>query len=182
MNDMKSKWDLAEFLSHRQMPTATVVVYLNEYASHAKVQLQKALARATVEEAEELDRKLAAVEEALQKSRYEIHLEAIPAEMREDIHEKVLKDFPEKFNLLRQPAEDDPTRERVEAETLLLWEACIRKMITPDGREFDNPSAEDIRLLDRGLTSTAKVAIDQSIRELHEAAEQFTVEIKDPDF
>lgn len=181
-NEMMTTWDLGDFLADRQMPTTTVVVYLNEYASHAKAQLLKAHSRASKEEVAELDKKLAEVDKTLEDSRYEIHLTAIPGEMRDDIHRKVLKDFPMKRNFLGQPAEDDPTQERILAENLLLWEACIRKMVAPGGKEFENPAKGDVELLDKKLPMAAKNAIDRAIRELHEDAERFTAEVKSQDF
>lgn len=175
-------WDLAEFIADRQMPEATVVVYLNEYASHAKAQLLKAHAKATGEEAVELDRQLDEVEKQLEASRYEIHLRAIPARMRQNIHSKALSTFPYKRNLLGQPSEDDPTTERINLENNLLWQACISKVVTPSGAEFENPTEGDIELLANGLPVTAQSLIDAQIRELHESAERFTAEVKNPDF
>lgn len=175
-------WDLVEFTADRQMPESTVVVYLNEFASHAKAQLLKAHAKATGPEVEELDKQLAEVEAQLEASKYEIHLRAIPARMRENIHSKAMHTYPFKKNLLGQLAEDDPTAERVNLENNLLWAACISKLITPSGKEFENPSVGDIEMLVNGLPSSAQVAVDTQIRELHEAAERFTAEVKNPDF
>ena len=182
VEELLTTWDLGEFLADRQMPEVTVDVYLNEYASHAKAQLLKAHARATGDEVAELDAKLEEVEKQLEASRYEISLRAIPSEMREDIHKRAVKEFPYKKNFLNQPTEDDPTQERIEFENLLLWQACIRKMVAPNGRVFENPSEGDVKALDKGLPTGAKNALDRAIRELHEDAERFTAEVKNPDF
>lgn len=177
-----SNWDLSAVLAERPMPTAAVTVYLNEYASHAKTQLLKAHSKASGDAVAEIDAKLEQVEEELQKSRYEIHLEAIPADMREDIHARALKEYPPKTNFLGQPSDDDPAVDRIKFENDLLWAACIRKLITPTGQEFTEPSKEDVASLTKGLTATACIQVDKSIRELHEAAEKFTAEAKNPDF
>lgn len=175
-------WDLAEFVADRQQPTAVVNVYLNEYASHAKTQLLKAHGKSTPSEVEELDKQLEEVEAQLEASKYEIHLRAIPARMRQNIHSKAMSTYPAKKNLLGQPAEDDPAEARINLENNLLWQACITKLITPSGQEFENPSEGDIEMLVNGLPSTAQATIDSQIRELHEAAERFTAEVKNPDF
>lgn len=180
--ELMTSWDLGDFLADRQMPESTVVIHLNEFASHAKAQLLRAHAKATGEEVAELDKKLEEVEEALAASRYEIHLRAISSDMREDIHERALEKFPEKRNFLGQPSEDDPTRQRIRFENLLLWQACIRKMVTPKGDVFENPTDGDVEALDTGSPSGAKNMIDRAIRELHEDAERFTAEVKNPDF
>lgn len=177
-----ASWDLAEFLADRQMPETAVVVYLNEYASHAKSKLLKALGTATTEEAVELNKQLDEVEEQLKASRYEIHLRAIPARMRENIHSKALSTYPFKKNLLGQLAEDDPTMDRVMLENNLLWQACITKVVSPSGQAFENPTQGDIEMLVNGLPSSAQVLIDTQIKELHESAERFTAEVKNPDF
>lgn len=183
MNDvMGSNWDLTAMVAERQMPTAEVTVYLNEYASHAKVQLMKALSKASKEEAEELDKKLAEVDAELEKSKYVVHLEAIPARMREDIHSRALHEFPNKRNVLGQPADDDPSIERINFESNLLWEACIRKLVTPTGREFESPGPGDIENLSKGLPAAAAVLIDRTIQNLHQDAERYTAESKNPDF
>lgn len=175
-------WDLAEFLADRQQPTATVTVYLNEYASHAKVQLLKAIGSASTSEEPELSKQLDEVEKQLEASKYEIHLRAIPARMRQNIHSKALSSYPYRKNLLGQLGDDDPTVERVNLENNLLWQACIAKVVTPSGKEFENPTEGDIELLVNGLSSTAQSLIDSQIRELHEEAERFTAEVKNPDF
>src|SRR5690606_15696612 len=137
----------------------------------------KAHAKATGPEVEELDKQLAEVEAQLEASKYEIHLRAIPARMRQNIHSKALSSYPYKKNLLGQLGDDDPTVERVNLENNLLWQACIVKVVTPSGKEFENPTEGDIELLVNGLPVTAQSLIDAQIRELHEEAERFTAEV-----
>lgn len=177
-------WDLVDFIADRQQPTAVVNVYLNEFASHAKAQLLKAHAKATEDEIEALDKQLDEIEAQLEASKYEIHLRAIPARMRENIHSKAMHTYPYKRNLLGQPADDDPTLERIHLENNLLWAACISKLVTPNGTVFENPTEGDIEMLtgENGLSASAQTLIDAQIRELHESAERFTAEVKNPDF
>jgi hypothetical protein len=175
-------WDLAEFSAERQQPTAMVNIYLNEYASHAKSQLVKAQSKASPKEVGEIDKKLAEVEIQIQASKYEIHFEAIPARMREDIHSKAMHEYPNKRNVLGQPSDEDPTVDRIKFENDLLWAACIRKLVTPSGKTFENPTKADVLALSEGMSSSACVLIDRTINGLHQDAERFTAESKNPDF
>lgn len=180
--NVMSNWDLTAVLADRQMPTAVVNVYLNEYASHAKSQLMKAHATAKPEGVEELDAKIAEVDKALQESKYEVHLEAIPSRMREDIHSRALHEYPNKRNVVGQPADDDPTIERIKYENDLLWVACIRKLVTPSGDVFEAPTKDDVTALSSGLSSSACILIDQKIQGLHQDSERYTADSKNPDF
>lgn len=175
------EWDLTEVLVERPQPTDEVPVYLNEVASHAKVALMKAHSRATGEELERIDKELSEVEEALERSKYVIHLRGIPSRMREDINSKALSEFPMKLSVMGY---DDPlnARERNARENLLLWHAQITNVVNPKGQSKKSWTLDEIEKFAATLPTAAQNIIDQRIKALTEASEKFMVESKNPDF
>lgn len=174
-------WDLAEVIAEREQPRTEVVVYLNEFASHAKVQLQKALATETnPEKVAELEKSLADVDQALEESKYTVVLEALPSRMREDINSKAMHDFPLRRNPLGGLAAEDPTRERTNRENNLLIAAMIRDVLNPSGEHKESWTQEEVETFVGRLSSAAQRAIDMAIKQIHTEAELFTAEVKNP--
>lgn len=174
-------WDLAEVIAERKQPRTTVIVYLNEVASHAKTQLERALAtEKDADRVAELEAKLAEVDEALQATKYTVTLEAIPVRFRKDINAEANRQFPYRRNPLGGLANDDPTQERMELENNLLFAAMLRDVENPKGdSKAEWPKEEAFQFIE-ALPASAQKAIDQAMRQLHEDAEKFTAEVKNP--
>lgn len=174
-------WDLAEVVSERKQPTAKVGIYLNEEASHTKVQIMAMYANAKTDEVQVLDDKLEALEKLLESSKYTVHLQGIPARMREDINTQAFVAFPAKPDFLGR---DDPmnARDRQRKEGDLLWLAHITDVVNPRGKSKKDWTEGSIHQFASGLPLAAQNAIDAAIKKLAEDSEKFTVEAQNPDF
>lgn len=181
MSDFGAEWDLGEVLAERAQPTETVEVYLNEVASHAKVQLTKKSAKAAPEEVADLDAALAEVEAQLEKTKYTVHITAVPSRMREDITSKAMAKHPIRPNIMGQ---DDMENARVrrQLENDMIWHAQIVDVVNPAGQSRKSWTFEQIQEFSKALPTAAQNAIDSAIRKLTEDAEKFTTGSQSQDF
>lgn len=174
-------WDLSELLMEREMPKRDVVLYLNEAASYAKVQLEKARAKATPEEVEAIDASLSEVEERLEASKYVVHLTGIPSRHRENLYDKALKKYPVKRDVLDRD-EPENVRLRTRYNNQLLWEAQIESITNPRGEESGSWDIARIMEFEKVLPVKAQQAIDAGILALNTEAEEYTVGAQGVDF
>lgn len=176
-------WDLAEVITERKQPTTEVVVHLNEFASHAKVQIEKALANERdADKVAELEKALEEAEIDLGASKYTITLEAIPVRFRKDINAEANRQFPYRRNPLGGLANDDPTQERMELENNLLFAAMLRDVENPKGdSKAEWPKEEAFQFIE-ALPASGQKAIDQAMRQLHEDAEKHLTGVTNPNF
>jgi len=174
-------WDLGEVVAERAQPTDEVTIYLNEVASHEKGKLITMHSRAGVDKVDEIDALLDDVNAILEKSKYVVHLTAIPTRMREDIRSKSLAKFPLKYDLMGR---DEPANQiaRTELENNMIWHAQIINVVNPEGKSKRDWTIEQIEAFHDSLPLPASNAIDGAIRDLTISAEKFTVASKDVDF
>lgn len=179
--NMAEEWDLAEALVERPQPTDKIAIHLNEVASFAKAKLVELHASASPEGVEEIDKELDKIEEELKKSRYVIHIKAVPSRMREDISTKALGKFPLKLNMFGQ---DDSVNalERMRYENDLVWHAQIFNVENPAGKSRTSWTFEQMQAFAQSLPTNAQQAIDAKIKEVTELAQQYSVASKDIDF
>lgn len=179
-----NEWDLFEVLAERAQPTTSVPVYLNEVASYAKGELIKQKAATPDKEVsiiEALDEKIAEAEALLAKSRYTVHLTAIPSRMREDLASKAMHQHPLKLNIMGQ---DDPENSlaRQKYNNELLWHAQIIGIENPEGKKNNQFTLEQIVQFGDALPTNAWKAVDAAIGNLTKDAEQFTADSQNLDF
>jgi hypothetical protein len=174
-------WDLAEVITERKQPTTEVVVHLNEFASHAKVQIEKALAtERDADKVAELEKALEEAEIDLGASKYTITLEALPSRFRKDINAEVNREFPYRRGPLGGLANDDPTQERIERENNLMFAAMVRDVKNPRDESKTDWSREEAIQFVSALPAKAQQTVDNAMRELHQDAEKFTADVKNP--
>lgn len=178
----EGEWDLGDILIERKQPKDLVTVYLNEVASYTKVQLLKEHARTKDgDKLSELEDAIAEIDAELEKSKYVIHLTAVPPRMREDIASKALSTFPLKLDILGR---DDMAnaRQRMEYENDLIWLAQITDVVNPRGQSRKQWTLDQIQAFSQALPTKATQAIDKAIKALSEAAEEYTIRSQNLDF
>lgn len=173
VDETEDEWDLADALVEREQPTDTVPIYLNEKASYLKTKLLESHAKATVEQVVELDKALDEVEAALEKTKYIIHLRAIPSRMREDISSKAMHEHPLKIDLVGR---DDPANQiaRMKLEQNMIWHAQITDVVNPVGKHRRQWTLEQMVAFCDSLPTKAQQMVDAAIKDLTVKAEQHT--------
>jgi len=174
-------WDLGEVLAERAQPVDTVTIYLDELASFTKAGLMKAKPKG---EKDILAWQIAMdeVDAILEEKKYVIHLTAIPSRMREDIHTKAMVEKPIRPTGLFGQDEPENAVARQKIENNLIWHAQITNVVNPRGLSRKNWTLEEIAAFSDSLPTAVQTAVDEAIKGLTVAAEEFTVKSKNADF
>lgn len=178
----EEEWDLGEVLAERAQPKDSVTIYLNEAASYAKAQLLKEHKRTKDgDKLSKIEDAIAEVDAELEKTKYVIHLTAVPSRMREDISSKAMAHVPMKLDLFGR---DDPAnaKARLAYENDLIWLAQITNVVNPRGQSRKNWTLDQMQAFAGNLPTKVQTKIDDTIKELSKAAEEYTIRSQNIDF
>lgn len=173
-------FDLMSVLSGQDFPTVEVPVYFNEATGLKIYHVQNKLNAAVDEkEVKKLDKELKSLISQAKGEQYVVTVQAIPDQMRRDLLNKVLDEFPSKKDVFGR---EEAHPEADSQFSRLMWSAHIRKVTSPTGAiaVLDEESA---RALHDSSSTTVHEAINRGITELQTGAKAgFEIAAKDIDF
>lgn len=176
-------FDLIGVLSGRDYPELEVPVYFNEKLGFEIHQLQKKIAEAEVRGDSKtlgaLDSERDNLVEQAESEKFVVTLQGIPEKVYRSIIEKVNEDFPNETDILGRE-KSNPKGDA--AFTRSLWQAYIRTVTAPDGRQSHVGEAE-VDALIANAPAVAQEAITRGISELRTGSKAgFEYAVKELDF
>lgn len=173
-------FDLVGYLSGRDLPTRDVKVPFNEDLLLEIDEVERARQSPDVdaEEVAALDSRLGELRERFRKESFTITLKAIPENVRRDITDKVLREYPtEKDAFGRETAHPEADS----AFALATWEAYVVSVTTPDGATDLVGEAQAKALYD-DAPAGVHIALNEGISNLMAGSTRGYQTAKDLDF
>ena len=192
---------IIDVLQERAFPTEQVEVYLDEGVAYHAARMDEALKELekqidkmpelsdelkelAKERDDLLDEKQKLIEE-IGGSQFVFHLTGISEGKREDLYELCLKEYPMQYETERNPFTGQSEKKEIESTerdryfTGLLWQACITKIVDPNGDEQDGITYDEAAELRRSLPLTASSKINNAIEKLRTATAVFLMTVNE---
>lgn len=176
-------FDLIGVLSGRDYPELEVPVYFNEKLGFSIQQMREMLKSLEMlgkdDEYQRVHAELEGLVERVASEKFIVTLQGIPEKVYRSIIEKVNEDFPNETDILGRE-KSNPKGDA--AFTRSLWQAYIRTVTAPDGRQSHVGEAE-VDALIANAPAVAQEAITRGISELRTGSKAgFEYAAKEIDF
>lgn len=172
-------FDLSAALAGRTFPEIVVPAFLDEAVQFDLSRLDKRIARATNEEAPELEKEREELLAMFKEFALKIKVKGTPRHLRKATLDKVMEQYPQErdsFGRLK------PNDEADEAFALSTWLLHVVEIAAPDGSVL-NPTEADIINFRNNAPDSAIVAVEIAIKELSEGSKSgYETAVQEIDF